>query len=92
MKWKEIIVFGMVNLQKIHLKDAGLSMVFVLLFCFFLGMHIEKYLEEEAIDGQEEQNQKKNKKKGLENIKKDGGLVYKGRKSNHNYLIFKINR
>ena len=41
MKWKGIIVFGMVKLQEMHIKDVGLSMVFVLLFCCFLGMTLE---------------------------------------------------
>ncbi|XP_057528393.1 formin-like protein 5 isoform X2 [Amaranthus tricolor] len=31
----------MVKLQKMHIKDVGLSMVFVLLFCCFLGMTLE---------------------------------------------------
>ena len=31
-------MFGMVKLQKMHIKDVGLLMVFVLLFCSFLRM------------------------------------------------------
>ena len=70
-------------------KDVRLSIVFVLLFCSFLGMQINKYLEEEAIDREEEQNQKGRRRKVQKTGKKDGGLVYKGRKSNHDKLNFK---
>ena len=61
-------------------------MVFVLLFWSFLGIHKKEHLEEEAMDGEEEQNQKRRRRrrrKVQKTGKKDGGLVYKGRKSNH---------
>ena len=73
-------MFGMVKLQKMHIKDVGLLMVFVLLFCPFIGMHIKEYLKEEVMNGEEEQNQKERRRNVLKTGKKDDGLVYKKRK------------
>ena len=49
----------------------------------FLGDALKEYHEEEAMYGEEEQNQKGRKRKVQKLGKKDGGLVYKGRKINH---------
>ena len=54
---------------------------FVLLF---LGDAFKGVPWKEAMDGEEEQNQKGRRRRKVWKIgKKDGGLVYKGRKNNH---------